>query len=148
MRKLEPWRARVARRQVRSPRVYFRDTGLLHYFLGISTMRELERHPRLGASWEGFVLESLIRTLGQDNTQFYFWAAHTGAQVNLLARRGGQFRGFEIRRTVTPRLSRSTRAVMEDLSLTQMDILHAGPSTVTLERRVRAVSIERLHEDL
>lgn len=148
VRKLEPWRANVARRQVLSPRVYFRDTGLLHYFLGISTMRELERHPCLGASWEGFALESVIGVLGKENTQFYFWAAHTGARVDLLARRGKQLRGFEIRRTASPRLGRSTRAVMEDLSLTQMDIVHAGPSTFTLDRRVRAVSIERLHQDL
>ena len=147
VRKLEPWRAKVTRRQVRSPKVYFRDTGLLHYFLGISNYRQLERHPRCGASWEGFVLENLIRVVGQEDTRFYFWAAHTGARVDLLARRGAQLRGFQIRRTSTPRITRSMLAVLEDLSLTRMEIVHAGPSSFPLGRRVRAISAERLHEE-
>ena len=147
VRRLEPFRANLSRRQVKSPKVYFRDTGLLHYFLGISSFRELERHPRCGASWEGFVLETLIRVVGQENTEYFFWAAHTGARVHLLARRGTQMRGFEIRRTSSPRITRTMRAVMEDLSLTRMDIVHAGPSSFPLGRRVRAVSAERLHEE-
>lgn len=147
VRRLEPWRANLARRQVRSPKVYFRDTGLLHYFLGLPSRRQLERHPGCGASWEGFVLENLIRVLGQESTQFFFWAAHTGAKVELLVKRGAQLRGFEIRRTAAPRITRSTRTVLEDLSLTRMDIVHAGPSSFPLGRRIRAVSAERLHEE-
>lgn len=147
VRRLEPWRADLARRQVRSPKVYFRDTGLLHYFLGISNLRQLERHPLCGASWEGFVLENLIHLLGRQDTRFFFWAAHTGASVDLLVKRGAQLRGFEIRRTSAPRITRSTRTALEDLSLTRMDIVHAGPSSFPLGRRVRAISAERLHEE-
>ena len=148
VRTLEPWRADLPRRQVKSPKVYFQDTGLLHHCLGISSLRDLERHPRSGASWEGFVLENLIRVLGADDMQFYFWAAHTGAKVDLIARSGGQLRGFEIRRTSAPRISRSVRSALEDLSLTRMDVVHAGPASFPLARRVRAISVERLHEDV
>ena len=147
VRTLQPWRADLPRRQVKSPKIYFQDTGLLHYCLGISSLRDLERHPRSGASWEGFVLENLIRVFGGKDVQFYFWAAHTGAKVDLIARSGGQLRGFEIRRTSAPRITRSVRFALEDLSLTRMDIVHAGPASFPLDRRIRAISAERLHEE-
>lgn len=148
VRTLKAWRANLPRRQVKSPKVYFQDTGLLHYCLGISSLRDLERHPRSGASWEGFVLENLIRALGGEEMQFYFWAAHTGAKVDLIARSGGQLRGFEIRRTSAPRITRSVTSALEDLSLTRMDVVHAGPASFPLGRRIRAISAERLHEDV
>lgn len=145
---LQPWRANLSRRQVKSPKVYFQDTGLLHYCLGISSLHDLERHPRSGASWEGFVLENLIRVLGREDMQFYFWAAHTGAKVDLIARSGGQLRGFEIRRTSAPRISRSVTSALADLSLTRMDVVHAGSASFPLSRRTRAISAERLHEEV
>lgn len=148
VRTLKPWSADLPRRQVKSPKVYFRDTGLLHYCLGISNLRELERHPRSGASWEGFVLENLIRVLGQEDAQFYFWAAHTGARVDLIAQSGGQLRGFEIRRTSAPRITRSVRTALEELSLTRMDVVFAGLASRSLGRRVRAISADRLHEEV
>lgn len=148
VRTLKPWRADLPKRQVKSPRVYFRDSGLLHYCLGISTRRELERHPKSGASWEGFVLENLIGALRKEDTQFYFWAAHTGAKVDLIVQGGGLLRGFRIRRTSTPRMTRSVETALENLSLTRMDIVHAGPRSRPLGSRVRAISAERLHEDL
>lgn len=148
VRTLKPWRADLPRRQVKSPKVYFQDTGLLHYCLGISSLRDLERHPRSGASWEGFVMENLIRALGADEMEFYFWAAHTGAKVDLIAKRGGQLRGFEIRRTSAPRITRSVRSALEDLSLTRMDVVHVGSASFPLGRRTRAISAERLHEEV
>ena len=148
VRTLPPWRANLPRRQVKSPKVYFRDSGLLHHCLDIANLRELERHPRSGASWEGFVLENLIQVLGQENTQFYFWAAHTGASVDLIAQCGGQLRGFEIRRTTRPRISHSMRTALKELSLTRMDVVHAGPESRPLHRQVRAISAERLHEEI
>lgn len=148
VRTLKPWRANLPRRQVKSPKVYFQDMGLLHYCLGISSLRDLERHPRSGASWEGFVLENLIRVFGGEDIQFYFWAAHTGAKVDLIARSGGQLRGFEIRRTSAPRITRSVRSALENLSLTRMDVVHAGPASFPLGRRIRAISAERLHEEV
>ena len=148
VRMLKPWRANLPKRQVKSPKVYFQDTGLLHHCLGISSLRDLERHPRSGASWEGFVLENLIRVLGRKDMQFYFWAAHTGARVDLIAKSGGQLRGFEIRRTSAPRITRSVRFALEDLSLTRMDVVHAGPESFPLDRRIRAISAQRLHDEV
>ncbi len=147
-RSLQPWRANLPRRQVRSPKVYFRDSGLLHHSLGISTFRQLERHPRSGASWEGFVLENLIQLLGEEGTRFYFWTAHTGAKVDLIVQRGSQLRGFQILMTAKPRITQTMRTALEDLSLTRMDLVHAGPASFPLGRRTRAISAQRLHEEL
>ena len=148
VRTLKPWRANLPRRQVKSPKVYVRDSGLLHYFLGISTYRDLERHPRSGASWEGYVLENLIQLLGQEDTRFFFWAAHTGASVDLIVQHGSQLRGFQIRRSSTPRFTGIMRRALDELSLTRMDVVHAGPTSFPLGRRARAISAERLHEEI
>ena len=148
VRRLQPWRADLRRRQVKSPKVYFRDSGLLHYCLGITTYRELERHPRSWASWEGFVLENLMHVLGGRDTRFYYWAAHTGAKVDLIAQRGGALHGFAIRRVARPRLTGTMKRVMKDLLLARMDVVHAGPDSVALGPRSRALSAGRLHEDL
>ena len=148
VRRLQPWRADLRRRQVKAPKVYFRDSGLLHYCLGIRTYRELERHPRSWASWEGFALENLMHVFGRRDTRFYHWAAHTGAKVDLIAQRGGALYGFAIRRVAKPRLTGTMKRVMKDLSLARMDVVHAGPDSVPLGPRSRALSAGRLHEDL
>lgn len=148
VRRIRPWQADLPRRQVRSPKIYFRDSGLLHYFLGITTYRELEQHPRLWASWEGFVVENLIYSLGQNTNRYYFWAAHTGARVDLIVQTGAALRGFAIRRSARPRLTRTMQKAMETLPLSRMDIVHAGPDSFSLGQRSRAFSAGRLREDL
>ena len=146
-RRIPPWQADLPRRQVKSPKVYFRDTGLLHYCLGITTYRELERYPRSWASWEGLVVENLMNSLGHQDTSYYFWAAHTGAKVDLIAQTGPMRRGFQIRRTVRPRLTRAMRRIQEELSLSRFDIVHAGSKSFPLGPRSRALAAERLRED-
>ena len=148
VRRIRPWQADLPRRQVKSPKVYFRDSGLLHCCLGMTTYGELERHPRSWASWEGFVLENLMHSLGQENNQYYFWAAHTGAKVDLIVQTGAVLRGFAIRRSIRPRLTRTMQKTMEELSLSRMDIVHAGPDSFSLGQRSRAFSVQRLREDL
>lgn len=148
VRALEPWRADLRRRQVKSPRIYFRDSGVLHYCLGISSFHDLERHPKSGASWEGFVLENLIQALGQEDVRCFFWAAHTGAAVDLIVEQGSVLRGFQIRRAANPRLTGVMRRALEDLSLARIDVVHPGARSYPLGRRSRAVSVQRLHEEL
>ena len=148
VRRLPAWQADLPRRQVKAPKVYFRDSGLLHQCLGITTLPELERLPRAWASWEGFVVENLIQSLGTSNRQYFFWAAHTGAKVDLIARQGGRLRGFAIRKTAKPKLTQTMKKTMEELSLTRMDVIHVGAQSLLLGPRSRAIAAARLHEEL
>ncbi|MXW37420.1 MAG: ATP-binding protein [Acidobacteria bacterium] len=148
VRSLKPWSANLKKRQVRTPKVYVRDSGLLHRLLDIRTTRELERHPKVGASWEGFVIECVLRALNAAPGSSYFWRTHTGAELDLLVQQGGRLRGFEIKRTTAPRLTRSMRSAMSDLDLSRLDVIHAGSETFPLAAGVRAVSLGRLLDDL
>lgn len=148
VRQLQPWAENLRKRQVKSPKVYLTDSGLLHTLLELENRRQLERHPKVGASWEGFVLEAVIQRLGIRPEQCFFWATHTGAELDLLVMRGRQRWGFEIKRTTTPRLTRSMHFALDDLRLSRLEVIHAGPDTFPLSPRVRAVSAHRLLDDL
>jgi predicted AAA+ superfamily ATPase len=145
---LRPWTANIRKRQVKSPKVYIRDSGILHSFLEIESMKDLQRHPKLGASWEGFVLEAVIQQLGAGPGQCYFWATHTGAELDLIVVERGRRYGFEIKRTTAPRVTPSMRSALEDLELTRLDVVHAGSESFPLAPRVRALAAERLLDDL
>jgi predicted AAA+ superfamily ATPase len=144
VRALPPWHENLSKRQVKAPKIYIRDSGILHALLDIETMRALEQHPKIGASWEGFCVESLIAQLGARPEQCYFWATHTGAELDLLVVAKGRRRGFEIKRTVSPRVSPSMQVALHDLKLDSLDVIHAGQDTFPLARKVRAVSLARL----
>jgi hypothetical protein len=148
VRTLRPYHANVGKRQVRAPKVYVADTGLLHALLDLPTQRDLERHPAVGASWEGFLLETVVARLGAERDRCYFWATHAGAELDLLVVEGRHRRGFEFKRTTTPRLTPSMRSALEDLRLSSLDVVHAGDSTFPLARKVRAVAASRLLQDL
>ena len=148
LRVLPPWSENLGKRQVKSPRTYLRDSGLLHYLLDIRTMADLEGHPKVGASFEGFAIHELIAHLDAQPEECYFWRAHTGAEVDLLVVRGRQRRAFEIKRTSAPRTTRSMHTAMEDLHLDRLDVIHGGRDTYALRDRIRAVSIFRIREDI
>ncbi len=138
----------VGKREVKSPKVYLRDSGILHHFLGVESKRALERHPKLGASWEGLLLEAVIHQLGVRSRQCFFWATHTGAELDLLVEARGTRRGFEFKRTTAPRITKSMRSAMDSLQLTQLDVIHAGDETFPLSKRIRAVAASRLLDDV
>ena len=148
VRSLKPWTADLKKRQVKAPKVYIRDSGLLHRLLNITTYAELERHPKIGASWEGFLVENLIQLLGADNRQCYFWATHTGAEIDLIVQTGTKLRGIEIKRTSAPRVTRSMHVALHDLPLDRIDVIHAGDKTYPLAKRIRAVAANRILEDI
>jgi predicted AAA+ superfamily ATPase len=148
VRVLNPWSANLGKRQVKSPRIYIRDSGILHHFLDAATRRELERHPKLGASWEGFVVEELIRHLGVESQNVYFWRTHQGAEIDLIVRVGARLRGFEIKRTTAPTVTPSMRTAIRDLRLTRIDVIHAGTETFALAPKVTAVAAPRMLEDI
>ncbi len=148
VRQVQPWHENLSKRQVRSPKVYIADPGLLHALLGIETRDDLEGHPKVGASWEGFVLREVVARLGARPEECHFWATHAGAELDLLVVRGRLRLGFEVKRTTAPALTRSLRSALESLRLDRLDLLHAGDHTFPLAEGARAVAFGRLFEDL
>ncbi len=147
-RQLQPWHENISKRQVKAPKTYIADAGLLHALLNIWTREELEGHPKVGASWEGFVLDNLIRRLGVRRDECYFWATYSGAELDLLVVRGNRRYGFEVKRTTTPTMTRSIHSALADLYLERLDVIHAGEDTYPLAPSVRAVPFKRLLRDI
>ncbi len=137
VRQLQPWFANLAKRQVKSPKVYLRDSGLLHRLLGITTMTDLLSHPKVGASWEGFVIEQLISLI--EPREAWFWGTHQGAEIDLLTRIDGKMVGFEVKRTDQPRMTPSIRSALADLELDHVYLVHAGTHTFPLAEQVTAL---------
>ena len=133
---------------VSSPKVYIADSGLLHALLHIATARALETHPKIGASFEGFALQEVVRCLRVRPEQCYFWATHQGAELDLLVVRGNHRHGFEFKRTDAPGVTKSMKIAVDDLGLASLDVVHAGADTYPLSERIRAVALPRLRTDL
>lgn len=144
VRLLRPWYENVGKRQVKSPKLYFRDPGLLHTLHGITDQDALLHHPKLGASWEGFALEEAIRTFDADPEEVWFWGTHAGAELDLLLTRDGRRQGFEIKYTAAPRVTRSMRAAMETLGLDRLTILYPGDRRLILAEDITAVGLAEL----
>ncbi|MCK6481443.1 MAG: ATP-binding protein [Planctomycetaceae bacterium] len=144
---LRPWHENLSKRQVKSPRVFIADPGLLHALLDIRTREDLERHPKLGASWEGFAAECVVRRLGAPRDRCFSWATHGGAELDLLVVRGDRRHGYEFKRTDAPRTTRSMRVAMEDLRLESLTVIHAGRESFPMAEGIRAVALGRMGEE-
>ena len=142
VRQLAPWHENLAKRQVKSPKVYVRDTGLLHQLLGIGGAEELLAHPKCGASWEGYAIEQTLGVVQPDEA--YFWATHQGAELDLLLFKDGRRFGVEAKRADAPRLTRSTRIALDELKLEHLAILYPGSRGYALSDRVTVVPLEAL----
>lgn len=148
VRLLPPWFENIAKRQVKSPKVYIADTGLLHTLLGIEDRADLEGHPKVGASWEGFVIKELVTQLGARPEELFFWATHAGAELDLLVVRGRRKLGFEIKRTTAPVTTRSMRAASATLGLDSLTVIHAGENSFPLAPGIDAVAFSRMPLDV
>ena len=142
VRQLPPWHANLGKRQVKAPKVYVRDTGLLHELLGVHRDANLQRHPKLGSSWEGYAIEEAIKLTEPDEA--YFWATHTGAELDLLLLKDGRRYGLEMKHQDAPRLTASMRIALEDLGLDHLTVLYPGSRAYALADRVRVVPLEAL----
>lgn len=145
---LPPFHENLGKRLVKSPKLYLTDSGILHALLGIERKEDLERHPKIGASWEGFALGAVGRALVARRGEAYFWATHAGAELDLLIVRGGKRLGFEIKRTTAPQITKSMRIALEDLGLDRLDVIHAGRETFAMAPKIRAVALHRMEQDL
>lgn len=125
-------------------KIYFCDSGLLHALLQLESAAAVERHPKLGASWEGFALSSVIDHLEARPEECYFWATHAGAELDLFVILRGRRLGFEFKRTDAPKATPSMQIAMEDLKLDRLDVVHAGERTFPLTKKIRAVALTNL----
>jgi len=139
IRQLQPWHENLAKRQVKAPKIYLRDTGLLHALLGIRSRVELLSHPKLGASWESLVIEQLLLAFEIDHA--YFWATHQGAELDLLLMRGARRIGVEIKRSDAPALTPSMRSALVDLRLDRLWVIYPGERRYALHERVTVVPL-------
>ena len=148
VRQLPPWTENIGKRVVKSPKVYVADSGLLHTLLGIEKPADLTSHPKVGASFEGFALEQVIRRIKLRPRKAFVWATHSGAELDLLVIRGRRRLGFEFKRTDAPRLTRSMTVSLDTPGLDRIDVIHAGSHGFRMHGKVRAVPIQELLEAL
>ena len=142
IRQLQPWHENLAKRQVKAPKIYFRDTGLLHAMLGVRQFAQLLAHPLSGASWEGFALEQVLRIAQPD--QAYFWATHQGAELDLLMFKDQQRIGVEFKRSDAPSLTASMRMALNDLQLNKLYVVYPGHQRYALAPSVEVVPLKAL----
>ncbi len=148
VRQLQPWHENIAKRQVRSPKVFISDSGLLHALLGLTTREDVLSHPTVGASWEGFVVQQVIHLLGARPEQCYHWSTHSGAELDLLISAGNRRYGFEVKRSEAPRLTASMRTAFDTLGLERLDVVHAGTQCYPMAPGIRALPAGRLTSTL
>jgi predicted AAA+ superfamily ATPase len=142
IRQLQPFHANLRKRQVKAPKVYVRDSGLLHRLLGIGSAKALLSHPKAGASWEGFVVEQVLNAEPHDEA--FFWATHQGAEIDLILRRGSRLLGVECKRADAPRVTPSIRIAQDDLGLDRVCVVYPGAKRYRLASRVEAVPLSAL----
>ena len=137
IRQLQPYHANIAKRQIKAPKLYFRDSGLLHHFLNVQSMRDLYLHPRLGASWEGFAIENVLSSV--QHSAAWFWGTHAGAEIDLVLHTRGVLVGIEIKRIDAPRLTPSMKTALVDLELDRIIVLYPGNKAYALHDKVQAI---------
>lgn len=142
VRVLPPWFENVRKRQVKAPKIYIRDNGILHALLQLPTLRDLQGHPKLGASWEGFALEHVIGTLRTRDA--YFWATHGGAELDLLVLIKGKRYGFEFKYADAPGRTRSMQAAIQDLGLEHLWVIYPGQQEYALDARISVIPLDRV----
>lgn len=141
---LPSWFVNMRKRQIKAPKIYIRDSGILHALMQLQTLGDVQSHPKLGASWEGFALEQVIGVL--DTRDAYFWATHAGAELDLFVRLGGKSYGFEFKYADAPGTSRSMHAAIEDLSLEHLWVIYPGHQEYPLHDKISVIPINAIQQ--
>ncbi len=142
VRQLQPWHSNIGKRQVKTPKIYFRDSGLLHSLLNLNTVEELHYNPKVGASWEGFALEEMIRQNSAKPHDCYFWATHGGAEIDLLLQQKNGLVGFEFKYSDAPSLTKSMKIALTDLQLTHLYVIYPGDIDYPLSENITVKSLK------
>jgi predicted AAA+ superfamily ATPase len=141
VRVLAPWHENLGKREVKAPKIYLSDSGILHTLLGLESEAALLGHPKVGASWEGFAMSQVIAALAATPVQCHYWKLHTGAELDLLIQQNGMRRGFEFKLTDSPRASASMHSALEALKLDSLHVIHAGPHSYPMAERIHALAL-------
>jgi uncharacterized protein len=141
LRQLQPWWQNISKRQVKSPKIYFRDSGLLHFLLDVENKLSLARHPKVGASWEGFALEEIIRHHHVEAEACFFWATHGHSELDLLMFYKGKRLGFEFKYTEAPKLTKSMQIAAEDLQLDALTVIYPGTRQFLLSEGIKVINL-------
>lgn len=141
IRQLSPWFENIGKRQVKSRKIFIRDSGLFHTLMGLNSRSDLLTHPKLGASWEGFALEEVIRHCEAEQEECYFWATQQQAELDLLIIKNGKKRGFEFKYTAAPKLSKSMHVAQQDLRLDSLTVIYPGDVNYPLQENIRVVGL-------
>ncbi|MBY0273387.1 MAG: ATP-binding protein [Alphaproteobacteria bacterium] len=142
IRQLQPWVENIKKRQVKTPKIYFRDSGIFHSLLGIKSREDLFHHPKMGASWEGFALEEIIRFHQADPEDCFFWAVHNQAELDLLIVKAGKKLGFGIKYTDAPKITKSIHTALETLDLDSLTVIYPGNQSFALSEKIRVANLE------
>ena len=147
VRVLKPWYENIKKRQIKSPKIYIKDSGLLHTLLGIPG-KSIYRHPKVGASWEGFALEQILFSEEIDDLDCYYWRTHDGAELDLLVIRGEERIGYAFKYTDVPKLTASMRIALHDLSLSALKVIVPGDVNFLLHEQVETIGLRQLQKTL
>ena len=144
IRSLTPWFENIQKRQVKSPKIYFRDSGILNALVSIANQEQLEHYPRLGSFWEGFALEEVIRTLNLAPEECFFWATHADAELDLLVFKGGKRLGFEFKYADAPKITKSMHIALSDLKLDHLFVIYPGADRFPMDTKISAYGLESI----
>jgi len=142
VRQLQPWHENIGKRQVKAPKIYIRDSGILHALLGLERREDLLSHPKVGASWEGFAIEQLLRNFA--HAQAWFWATHGGAELDLLILHHGKRYGFEIKFNEAPASSKSMRVALDDLGIEHLWVVFPGKTGYPIDHSISVIPLAEL----
>jgi hypothetical protein len=146
IRLLQPWHTNIGKRLVKRPKVYFRDSGIFHSLLSVETQKDLQSHPKLGASWEGFALESAWRSINKPDENAYFWATHAGAEADLFWQANGKNWACEFKYTDAPTMTKSIASALKDLNLKKMWIIYPGNKRYFVDKKVEVLPLSEIQE--
>jgi predicted AAA+ superfamily ATPase len=147
VRELQPWHENISKRQVKTSKIYIRDSGILHGLLNLTNYSELTRHPKVGSSWEGFALESVIQSCKADQNECYFWAVHQQAELDLLIVKDDKKLGFEFKYSTSPKLTTSMKAAIQLLKLDKLTVIHPGSRRFKLSEKIECIGLEEFISD-
>lgn len=145
-RRLQPWFSNTGKREVRAPKVYLSDSGMLHFLLCIKNQDTLHTHPKLGMSFEGFAIQQVVQALRAEPEECFFWGMHAGAELDLLVVRGQRRLGFEIKHSSSPRTTKAMHSAVQTLGLERLDVIYVGNEVFPLADRMRGVGIDNVVE--
>jgi uncharacterized protein len=145
IRQVQPWYYNTKKRLVKRPKIYFRDSGLLHALLSLTDLNDIQSSPKLGASWEGFALEQVIEHLEFQAQEVCFWAVHTGAELDMVFQRRGRLWGIEVKYTDAPKKTKSMTSAMSELDLSHLWVVYPGKDSYPIDLNITAITLSDLN---